>query len=41
MKYEDIIKKLFELVEDNSKTLKELKEIKRENYIGYLSLPVW
>ena len=39
--YEDIIRKLIELVENNSKTLKELKEIKRENYIGYLSLPVW
>ena len=38
--YEDTIKKLIELVENNSKTLKELKEIERENYIGYLSLPM-
>ena len=39
--YEDIIKKLIELVENNSKALKELKEIKRENYTVYLSLPMW
>ena len=39
--YEDIMKKLFNLVESNSKTLKELNEIKRENYTGYSSLPMW
>ena len=39
--YEDTIEKVLKLVEDNSEILKEFKEIKRENYKGYSSLPEW